>query len=197
MQKLGMPMFLLGVLIAACFASFPVRTAAGEQAPVWSERLGTWGESAGAPFAVGLVLIVAGGLMSRAAARKARREPQATAAGGAPRVDPRTLLGRMQTRLAGLTSEAGPKTATALHAELDTILEEEVPAFLEHRQSMIDALGLGTFAELIGQFATMERNAGRAWSAITDEAWDEVGPSLERARAGLDGAIATWDAAKR
>jgi hypothetical protein len=197
MQKLGMPMFLLGVLIAACFASFPVRTPQGEKAPIWSERLGTWGESAGAPFALGLVLIVAGGLMSRAAARKARREPQAAAAGGPPRVDPRTLLGRIQTRLAGLTSEAGPKTATALHAELDTILEEEVPAFLEHRQSMIDALGLGTFAELIGQFATMERNAARAWSAITDEAWDEVAPSLERARTGLDGAIATWDGAKR
>jgi hypothetical protein len=32
----------------------------------------------------------------------------------------------------------------------------------------------------------MERNVARAWSALTDSAWDEVGPSLDRARAALE-----------
>ena len=65
------------------------------------------------------------------------------------------------------------------------------------REAMIRQLGLETFAEMIGHFASMERGAARAWSAIVDEAWDEVGPSLERARAGLANARQVLEAANQ
>ncbi|MEO0323839.1 MAG: hypothetical protein AAF447_12840 [Myxococcota bacterium] len=60
-----------------------------------------------------------------------------------------------------------------------------VPDVLELRAALMDALGLEAFASMIGHFASMERNAARAWSALTDEAWAEVGPCLDRAREGL------------
>ena len=78
-----------------------------------------------------------------------------------------------------------PEGAQALADTLDELLTDTVPDFLDHREELIEKLGLETFAELIGQFASMERGAARAWSAITDEAWGEVGPSLDKAKSSL------------
>lgn len=65
-----------------------------------------------------------------------------------------------------------------------------MPAFLDHREDLIDKLGVAGFAEMIGHFASMERNTARAWSALTDEVLDEVGPCVERACSEITLAVA-------
>ncbi len=65
-----------------------------------------------------------------------------------------------------------------------------MPELLEQRLSLVAELGLARYAEMIGQFASMERNAARAWSAITDGALEEAAASVVRAKKGLEEARA-------
>ncbi len=189
--KIGMPLFILGVIIASCFAAFPVTEKGDDgKALTGGARLEAWASHAGMQTAIGLILVVAGGLMARSGRKPKETDTAATAEG-----DPRTMLDGFQARLEGLDITDVGKNHATLHESLDALLEEEVPAFLEHRQAMIDKLGLATFAEMIGQFAGMERNAARAWSAITDEVWGEVPPCIDRAKIFLGHAINAYDKA--
>jgi hypothetical protein len=65
---------------------------------------------------------------------------------------------------------------------LDQILEESAPAFLELREPLVERIGLGAYAEMIGHFAGMERHAGRAWTAIVENRPDDLPAALEAAK---------------
>lgn len=186
MAHLGFVVFLAGLTIASWFASkiVPAEDGAGALA-----KVGAWASDSGLFFAGGIALIVIGGVIARRAQRpppKAegpekegpyRGGPEATGLEAAIE-----LLDSMSSKLEALDATSLPGGSEALAGELDSMLSDQIPDFLEHRKLMIDRLGLATFAEMIGSFAQMERGTARAWSAITDEAWAEVPPSLERAK---------------
>ncbi|MBX3251296.1 MAG: hypothetical protein KF901_29225 [Myxococcales bacterium] len=190
MRALGFVLFLAGLTVASWYAARKVDVTAGsgpDGQPTSMDRIGAWGEVAGLPFAAGFVLMIAGGLVARRGTSSAvdvvgRAEGQRQ---GRPGSQVSVMLDGIAERVDALDAGPLPEGAKALADEIAAILEEPVADFLEERERLVAALGLERFAELIGGFATMERGLARAWSALTDEAWEEVGPSLARAREGL------------
>ena len=189
MAKLAMPLFILGVIIAGSYAAFPVRAPKEGPKLTATQRLSQWGSKSGLPFGIGLVMVVAGGLLGR------RRGKGGATTKDGPQSSPGELLTKIHAKLSALPRTDIEKDRRVVHETLDEILEELVPAFIEHRAAMIDSLGLGAFAEMIGQFAGMERNAARAWSCLTDEVYDEVPGCLEKADTALGHAVKTYEAA--
>ena len=209
MKLLGFPLFALGVIVSACFAARAVSPAgSGPDGKVTGcDRVVAWGSVAGAPFALGVVMMVAGGLI----ARRQRRyvggqgtEHEGGAPAGAadlalegesggmdrnvgaarPRT-PRAIAEIVANKLEALSVEEISGDTKPLRDVLDEILESDVADFLTQRDALVAELGLSKFAEMIGHFAAMERNVARAWSALTDGANAEVPPCIERARTGV------------
>jgi hypothetical protein len=179
-RKIGLVLFIVGVLISATYASRAVTpTGTGPNGAVTStDKLKAWGSAAGVPFGIGMVLVVAGAMFAR---RKDATDGAAAPTSLRHAEGPIAMLAAMRTRLGELQGIDIEQSADKLRASLDALLEEEVPQFLTCRQQLITEMGLGNFAEMIGQFAGMERNAARAWSALTDEVYSEVPSCLERA----------------
>lgn len=190
MRAAGYLLFLGGLTVAAWFGARFVPTPEGAE-PL--TRLSTWFAVAGLPFLGGLGAMIAGGLLARRAAaaasaplenaESAERDLGGAAAG-------KTLLATISEKVHALSAEGLPGDAKPLADTIDAILQEDIPAFLDHREALIDDLGLETFAEMIGHFATMERAIARAWSALTDDVHSEVGPSIAKAQTGIEAAAA-------
>src|SRR5690606_15391826 len=144
----------------------------GDVPPSGGERLSAWAEVAALPFLGGLALLFGGALIARRAART--QALNVNAVDGRPREDAPTVLGRILDRLAALPEPTSPADQDRIRAELDAVLEEDVPLFLDQRASLVERLGVAGFAEMIGHFASLERNVARAWSALTDNVPSEV-----------------------
>ena len=185
MQRLALFVFIAGVLLASCFAARAVKPkGTGDDGRVTpADRVRAWGSAAGVPFGVGVALMLAGGVW----ARRLRRQG-ATASGASGVGSPRSVVDKMDGALT-VAEQAGADAsaiqASVLKPALNDILEELVPEFLTLRTAMIADLGLTRFALMIGDFASLERNVARAWSALTDGAPEEIPPALDRARAAL------------
>lgn len=180
MRNIGLLLFIVGTVVASAYASRAVQPkGTGEAGAVTaSDRLSDWGSKAGAPFGIGLVLMVAGGVVARR--RPSSEEADSEGTGG--RADPKAVVRKILETLDAMELPSSAENSAKNHERLDEILEEQVPSFLESRQALIDKMGLGSFALMIGHFASLERNVARSWSAITDEAYAEVDPCIQRAK---------------
>jgi hypothetical protein len=194
MKQVAFWVFVAGVIISACYAArlAPVETGEGsgpEGAVTVTDRLGSWWGAAGVPFSVGVILMVGGGLLGRRI-EKLRHAPKDAAAENVnePKGSPSAVLDEIDEALQALP--AGHLSGSVEEAQdgLDRVLEELVPRFLNHRPRMIAEMGLEKFAEMIGHFASLERNAARAWSALTDGVPSEAEVALERAKMALSSA---------
>lgn len=188
MKFVGFILFLAGLTVAAWYAAYIPYS---EEPALGLDRVSLWASQAGLPFAGGMMLMIAGAIIARVANKplSAKRGDEAEGApSGSEIADASLLLQEIAAEIQALETSGLPKGAKPLADAIEVILEERVPAFLDHRQRLIEALGLEKFAEMIGHFATMERGAARAWSALTDEAWDEVEPSLARAKRAAEAA---------
>lgn len=196
MRILGFILFLLGCTLATGYAARHMPddgiTASGDDGAITAmDRLSAWGGTAGVEFLGGFALMVAGGLVARragkaeAAERQAKRGDQASF---------KEQLEFMASVLAELPEVATADNVEATQGKLDELLEERIPAFVDDRLLIIEELGLERYAGMIGAFAGMERSTARAWSAITDECFGEVGPSLAKAKDALGHTIAAFDA---
>jgi hypothetical protein len=186
--------FVAGVLIATCYAArvVPAQPAPAPP-PTPSARLLGWAKVAGLEFSLGVVLMLSGAMLHRARRRRSltggERSTDARESDD-DRLDP---AGRLEAMARGLgesraLAEAGE--SARVRARLDTILEADVPAFLQQAPQLQVRLGALRYAELMGHFASFERNAARAWSASTDRADAEVAPCLERAAEAIERARA-------
>ena len=193
MRFAGFGIFALGLTVASWYAAYvPEGTGA--------ERIGNFFDTVGLQFGLGFAAMLVGVAMARFS--KKRDDPASESEGAAG--DAAGAMKQVQLiadRLAELTEEELTVERVAgqsdqLAAKIDLILSEEVPTFLDARLEIIEKYGLETFAELIGHFAVMERATARAWSAITDHAWDEVPPSIEKAQAAIARALEVARAAK-
>ena len=191
--------FVVGVVLASLFAArpAPVAESAGSDRPSPWARVLDWARVAGAPFAGGVGLMVVGAWLERS--RRRRRltslpmRDELTATGDAVstgrEADPvelaSTLLARSAHRLEQLREAQLEPEIRAGRAQLDELLEHDVPAVLELGTALAARLGAVRYAEFMGAYAGCERNAARAWSALADEALGEVPPSLDRATTSL------------
>ncbi len=195
MKHISFVVFVVGLTVACWYASKvvpapepaqPSEATIAEPDPV--AGIVRWFDDAGLPFLAGLGLMIIGGVMARRAQRPTRKTGERASegpyrGGGTEKVV--ELLNEMAASIDALDASTLPEGSAKLAEDLDGLLTTTIPDFLDYRRAMIDDLGLETFAELIGHFASMERGAARAWSAITDEAWAEVPAALERAQIGI------------
>ncbi|HJL16660.1 MAG TPA: hypothetical protein RMH99_13440 [Sandaracinaceae bacterium LLY-WYZ-13_1] len=185
MRWVGMLLFLAGIGLAGVYASRPAPVEVEEgESPDPAEQVSTWWSLAGWPFTAGAVMMVLGGLVAR------RDRGATTAAGGHAKDEEKApaLVRRIRERLDEVPEDARAEPEKAKQ-RLDEVIEDLIPRVLDRREAMIARMGLGDFAEMIGHFAQMERNAARAWSCLIDEAYDEIPACLERARDGADRAL--------
>jgi len=195
MKQAGFGIFLLGLIMAGWYSAriVPVEEGSGEEGAVTpGDRVTAWAEVSDLWFGIGLALMIGGAVVARRGGKPASSKKDGGPARTAGTLGTaRDMLAKMKSALDDLDAGDLPSSGEAIADVLDRILSDEVPELLELRPALIAELGLERFAEMIGHFATMERGAARAWSAITDEAWDEVPQCLDRARDGIGRAVAT------
>lgn len=187
-RSLGTVLFLVGIVVAGTFAArvVPPQVPEGETAGA-VDRIEAWGNTAGPGFAVGAILMIAGVVLVRVTGRVGASLPA-----GKPGYagTPDTLLVSIIDRLGDIPLNSVKQDSKVVKEALDQVLEELVPNLLDGREALIARLGLSRFAEMMSSFAVMERNSGRAWSALIDECYDEVPECVERARGGAAQALA-------
>ncbi len=194
MKQVAFWVFVAGVIIAGCYAAklAPIEAGEGsgpEGAVTIGDRVGSWWDGAGIPFSVGVLLMVGGGILGRRIEKLDNAPPDASAdAATKPKGSPSSVLDEISEALEALPAGHLAKSVEDARDGLDRVLEELVPRFLNHRPRMIAEMGLEHFAEMIGHFASLERNAARAWSALTDGVPSEAEVALERAKMALSSA---------
>ncbi|HKI74808.1 MAG TPA: hypothetical protein VJ998_09195, partial [Pseudomonadales bacterium] len=158
MQRFGFVLFVAGVVVSSWYAARYVPDdkipASGPNGTITAmDRLDAWGSVAGWPFAGGAVLMIGGGIVARRAMGKAVRA-SSTAESTTPDTDTRAMLAGIETAVAGLHT-ADPQThAVQLREELDAIIDDLIPDFLEQQGRHVAHLGLGTFIEMNSEFAS-------------------------------------------
>ena len=187
MRYAGFGLFVIGLIVASWYASYVPEG-------VGAERIGNWASAVGLPFGLGWVTMIVGVVLARMSGKADSLADEAAPGAADNAAEAMKQVQLIATHIDDLarrelTAADVAAGADALAAKLDVILTEEVPVFLDARPLIIERYGLEAFAELIGHFAVMERAAARAWSAITDEAWDEVPPSLVKAQAAIHRAL--------
>lgn len=192
MRMVAALLFVIGIGVAGVFASRVARPEVAEgERPSPAARIGAWWDAAGIGFSIGAVMMIAGALIAR------RERGGSVGPDGAHATDAAVpeLMAQILRELEAIPSDPGADTA-ATKARLDEVLEELVPKVLDRRDALVARMGLGPFAEMIGHFASMERNAARAWSALIDEAYDEIPPCVERAKSEIALAIEALEPAR-
>lgn len=144
----------------------------------WS--FGRWGASA---WFIGALL------MMLAAVFLNRTSDDAPTAGGAGAKgeaydDLKGLLGDVRDGASAAIERVESLSPEAASEELEG-LGEGVLTLVEQRQVLAKSLGVGPYAEFMGQFSAAERDLNRAWSAAVDGYPQESRESLTRAAAGF------------
>ncbi len=187
MRFAGFGIFVVGLTVASWYAAYvPDGTGA--------ERIGNWASAVGLPFGLGFAAMLIGVALARYSKKREDPVKESETAGSGDAAGAMKQIEIIAEQIDGLVAEELTVERVAADSEkladrIDYILSEDVPVFLDARPKVIERYGLATFAELIGHFAVMERATARAWSAITDQAYDEVPPSLEKAQDAIHRAL--------
>jgi len=157
------------------------------------ERLMGWARSNALPTALGLVLVVAGGLMSR---RKGGGEEEGPAEARPSESFSQTLtslIEALDAMEAPLAAEPEDGTAPQLRDQINGLLEGPIAGWVNRREVLIDADGLGAFAEYFGLFSAGERNLSRVWTTLTDGRPDVALDALQHSRTAFRDALAAYE----
>lgn len=174
-------LFAMGLAVAGVAAGRLVVGQEGNK-PLGAELVSAWAGLSAVPFLVGLALMLAGGIAAR------RANTKQVLGSTAVSDDPATLL----TEIKRVLSTLDVRSPQAVHL-LSDLLEEKIPSVVDQRDVLIARHGIGSYAEFAGDFASFERNAARAWSAITDGVVHEAEQSLLLADAALERATSSYD----
>ncbi|MFT5358283.1 MAG: hypothetical protein ACI9KE_005521 [Polyangiales bacterium] len=190
LKAVGAIIFVVGLTYASWFASYVPAPEEGQELPTGLARVSLWWAQVGTRFVGGILFMIIGGPLARFADKKALAAKTGNSGDGPYRGtdkgadEPGAALEGILKAIRALPVDDMKTQPQALADAIDVILTEQIPFFLDKRQELITSLGLERFAEMIGYFASMERATARAWSALTDEAFQEVLPSLQRAERG-------------
>ncbi|MBD3160835.1 MAG: hypothetical protein GF346_01675 [Candidatus Eisenbacteria bacterium] len=96
-----------------------------------------------------------------------------------------TSTRKLVDRIAAMNRERAEVFVYDVHGRIDAEMRAELAAFAEARESMIPAIGLQQYAEVMDRFARAERFVNRAWSASADGYVDEVWSCMESAEESM------------
>ncbi|MBD3335016.1 MAG: hypothetical protein GF355_05830 [Candidatus Eisenbacteria bacterium] len=92
---------------------------------------------------------------------------------------------RLVDRIASINGERETIFVYDVHGRIDDELSPDLADFAEARESMIHAVGLQAYAEVMDNFGRAERLINRAWSASADGYIDEVWSCMEAAQEAM------------
>ena len=146
-------------------------------------RLSEWFNLAGIPFLLGLVLIVAGGWISRIAVKKEANSDEKNEDGEGP-IDFGECLNALLNELEQLADEMGATSSPSADEKLKA--KERIEALQRDRfELLVDARGrlqirhgLAAFAAIFSPLSGAERRLNRTWSALVDNHWPEAVASV-------------------
>ncbi len=136
-------------------------------------------------------LIACAGLLGGAFLVRRAQKAELTRSGSVGKTenptDARTVFARLSGRLDELTKDLERATSTdekleAIVRRIGNIQRDDVPAFVADRPALVNRLSLAGYAELMDNFAGMERQLNRAWSAAADGYLDEAMTALQNAQ---------------
>ncbi|MFH1723787.1 MAG: hypothetical protein ABII00_04095 [Elusimicrobiota bacterium] len=165
MKRIGTAVFLIGIIIASIFAA--------PTPPKW------------APFILGLIITVAGGLMARKRSGHKPKKADADAEHAGPltienMVDRLEALAKDLKALAALSLESLIKEEAKAQADLEHV-QTQLNHLFEGRHTIEEEEGMQAYAEIFSHLAILERALNRAWSAMVDGYPKEAHASLQRA----------------
>ncbi len=150
-------------------------------------RLRRWFGRNGVPFLAGVLLIVAGAIVTRRADRARARGAGAAEEGEAP-ATLQEAVERLLEEVGALRAQMAtgePQQSASLKDELDRLRFERIEPVVEARLRYQRQLGMERFARAFGPFSSAERALYRAWSALVDGAPKETERALETAEIRL------------
>lgn len=139
-------------------------------------------------FAISCAGLLCGAWMIRRAGRsELESSNNADTVNESKATDAASVFSRLSGRLHSLGEELAATTdkSTRLEAILKhvgNIQREDVPAFAADRPALVSRLSLSGYAELMDNFAAMERQLNRAWSAAADSDLEESESCLQSAQ---------------
>ena len=156
--------------------------------PRGGDSVSLWAEEAGAPFGLGVLLVVIGVVLARRGmhAESLVAQAHSVSTGAAPG----PLLARLVQELDTLCARYGEAPAgsdvdinmEAVRADVERLQHEVVNPLVEGREQISQAFGVGTYADIFVPFSAAERQLNRVWSACVDGYIDEISPCLQRAQ---------------
>lgn len=140
-------------------------------------------------FALACIGLLGGAWLVRYAQKLDLQASEAAAEGASVEnaTDARTVFARLSGRLNALADDLARATTEdekleAIVRRIGFIQRDDVPAFVADRPALVNRLGLGGYAELMDNFAAMERQLNRAWSAAADGHLPESETCLQNAQ---------------
>lgn len=95
--------------------------------------------------------------------------------------DPFALVQAIQQPLAQLNANARSISTPSMTAEVERLIKQFIIPFSLVRHKVIERLGMRTGAEVLVDFAVVERMLNRAWSAAADDYAMEAVASIDEA----------------
>ena len=137
-----------------------------------------------APFIVlGVLVAIAGVALWHGSLYQERKGSRKTTSA---RSDPFTLLREIKSPLLSLQATAPNQSTDQLSAAIEALIQSYVLPFSEVRHRIVEQLGMRRGAEILVDFAIVERMLNRAWSAASDESHSEAIASINEATAAFN-----------
>ena len=160
--------------------------------PSPNKRVTNWLGFAGLPFALGLLLVITGGILYRKAVRA---ELVGSDSGEGKREGPTDFgvaLGELAVAVRDLAGRAGATDAhddalrESTKQDIESALLDRIAPMVEARARVQLRYGMDGFAAVFGPLSTGERRLNRSWSALVDNHWPETQASLEGSADALE-----------
>jgi len=150
-----------------------------------AQRASEWFDAGGSMWMMGLLMLVAGALLSRKQAHQAAIE------GGEGQVDFGDAVRAIWAAVNEKLEEGGDPREL-----LDALQADWIEPVVAGRQRLVLRHGMGTFAEYFGPFSAAERQLHRAWSATTDGYTAEAVASMRSSLDSLTEALRAFEQAE-
>lgn len=160
-------------------------------------RFSNWLQQAGAPFMLGIILLIVGAVLARKEARaEALGETDKTYKGARDKaaVDFGELLQGLNDDLADANArvakiaEPNDQDFDELRYLIKNLQYDKFEPLIESRVRVEARFGVAGFAAIFGPLSAGERQMNRAWSALVDRHWPEASESLLRSSRSLQAA---------
>jgi len=129
------------------------------------------------PF-VACIVVGAIGVIMRRRATQAQSGQEHVVHGNLATLE--SSIGNVVQKLGQLKSQKDSINVYDIHLKIDELFPDDLSAFEDAREAMVNAYSLKAYADVMNHFASAERYLNRVWSASADGYIDEAHTYLER-----------------